>query len=76
MDSGIGRIEEFLKCLIGNSSESHGYLLAFGYVRGVFDHSLIQIMGLSVKRRDFLNSLIPQFVRFRTSSFPQNVSAL
>ncbi len=47
-NSGIGRIEEFLKYLIGNSSESRGYPLLFGYplmFGGVSDHSLIQIMG-------------------------------
>ncbi len=57
---GIRRIVEFVKCLKGNLSESHGYplLLAIFGRRGgggLPEHSVIQTMGLSLMFSEFRN---------------------
>ena len=63
---------------ISNSSKSRGYPLVFGYplssrggLRSFFDPNHVVIR----KGKGVPTFEIPQFIRFRTSSFPENVVA-
>ena len=59
MNSGIGRVEKISKYLIGNLAESRGYPLLYVYpflFGGFSEHSLIQIIGLSINFKEFQNS--------------------